>query len=192
MCALVHDRVLDTTDPVEDDGASATFNIVHGRLDERGRNRTGDDPAEEGRSKCHDCCWSWELGVEGGALRRRSFGSICQISSIIEFEAKLQAGGAKSRAGRETRLVQHQDPPASSIAPISQRPIPLSVTDRPSILHRNINRKSQSWVAAETKFPASTSSPPQSPQEHDAPMRTLLHTPIASLTCLSQIHGMVG
>lgn len=42
MCALIHDLLLHTRQTIEDDGSSATLNIVDGSLGERGSDGEGD------------------------------------------------------------------------------------------------------------------------------------------------------
>jgi len=53
MCPLSHDRLSNSRQSVEDDGASSAFDVVYRSLGETNGERAGDSPAEEGGCEGH-------------------------------------------------------------------------------------------------------------------------------------------
>lgn len=58
MGSLAHNAFLDTRQTVEDDGASAALDIVHGSIGERQTEGSGNSPLVDGTESVggHDCC----------------------------------------------------------------------------------------------------------------------------------------
>lgn len=63
--ALVDHGFLDSGEPVKDDGAGSTLDVVDGGLHDRGADGGGDDPAEQGGGYCgHGCVWGGDEAMD--------------------------------------------------------------------------------------------------------------------------------
>lgn len=136
MCAFVDDGLLDSREPVEDDGSSASLYIVDGSLGYRCTDRDWNGEFVERLESCgHVCGWGWR---GGNGLR---IGDVLVLMKELDLYILVDialVGGRKAwQRGGSGFDIERQLQLFSPIAIEHHHTIVISITMRPSEILRS-------------------------------------------------------